>query len=118
MGALTAVRGAGAFMRPMPQRHFIREWRKYRGWSQDRLAEAVGVDQSKVARIERRKQGYDQQFLEDVALALNCTPADLITRDPSQPESIYSIWDQVPPERKAEAAEVIRVLTRRTGTEG
>ena len=99
-------------------RLFLKEWRKHRGLTQEQLAERIGTTNATISRIEQQKQNWDQAFLLRAAEELNVLPADLLTRDPSQGESIMSIWDQVPPERRQEAAEVVRVFTRRTGTEG
>lgn len=98
------------------QAHFIREWRKYRGMTQERLAELVGVDRSYVTKIERGTKRYDQPFLEKAARALHCTPADLIERDPTQPEPIWKIWDRVPAEKRDQAALVLEAFTKKTGT--
>jgi transcriptional regulator with XRE-family HTH domain len=96
-------------------RHFIREWRKHRQLTQAQLAERLGIDQSYVTKIETGKRRYDQMFLEAAALELRCSPADLIMRDPSAPQSIWSLWDQVPEAQKPQAAEVLKAFTK-TGT--
>jgi transcriptional regulator with XRE-family HTH domain len=105
------------------QRHFIREWRKFRGYTQEQLAEMVGVDRTYVSKIEKgahEKKGgkrYDQPFLEAAAVALQCEPADLIMRDPSQPGSIWSIWDQIAPPDRETAARVLEGFVKKSGTD-
>lgn len=77
------------------QRHFIKEWRKHRGLNQEQLAERMGVTQSFVSKIENGKQSPDLAFIALAAEVLRCEPADLIMRDPTAPDAIWSIWEQL-----------------------
>lgn len=99
------------------QRHFIREWRKHRGYTQERLAEMVGVDRTYVSKIEKGAKRYDQPFLEAAATALRCDPADLIMRDPSEPGSIWSIWDQIAAPDRPKVARMLEAYVKKTGTD-
>lgn len=104
--------------KPAKERHFIRSWRRHRGLTQEQLSERIGYDRSYLSKIEHFKKRYDELFLEAVAEALNCTAADLIMRDPSQPNSIWSIWDQIPPQEREHAAKVLETFAqKRTGTD-
>lgn len=103
---------------PMRQQpHFIKEWRKYRGLSQDKLAERIGVDRSYVSKIESGKKRYDQPFLEAAAEVLSCEPADLLVRNPTDPEGIWSIWDTLKPVERKQLVEMAKVI-KLTGTNG
>ena len=97
--------------------HFIREWRKHRGLTQEQLAERIGMDKSYLSKIESGKRRYDQPFLEAAAVVLQCEPADLIIRDPSDPDGIWSIWDGLEPTQRKQVVEIAKTL-KRTGTEG
>lgn len=67
------------------RRTFIKEWREFRdNMSQERLAELIGGTKASVSRVESRKGGYTQDFLEAVADALGCHVADLLTRLPTE----------------------------------
>ena len=99
------------------QPHYIKEWRKYRGLTQEQLAERIGIARSYLTKIERGARRYDQPFLEAAADALRCEPGDIIMRDPSEPEGIWSIWDQLKPVERLQAMAVIRAI-RATGTDG
>jgi len=94
------------------QRHFIKEWRKFRNLTQEQLAERVGVDRSYVNKIENGKKRYDQPFLEAAATAMGCEPADLIMRDPTQPGSIWTIWEQIPPHSRDQAMKVLEAFKK------
>lgn len=63
-------------------RNFIAQWRDFRGLSQDELADRMGTSGASVSRVESTKTPYSQDFLEVAAEVLDCTPADLISRDP------------------------------------
>jgi|SRR5579872_608560 transcriptional regulator with XRE-family HTH domain len=104
-------------MRQVASRHFIRAWRKHRGLTQAQLAERIGIDRSYLSNIETGRRRYDQPFLEAAAEVLRCEPADLIVRDPTQPEGLWSIWDQLGPVERRQLVEMAKVL-RRTGTDG
>jgi transcriptional regulator with XRE-family HTH domain len=101
----------------MKRGHFIKEWRKHRGLTQEQLAERIGIDRGYLAKIESGKRRYDQPFLEAAAEVLRCEPADLIIRDPSDPDGIWSIWDQLKPTQREQVVEIAKTI-KRTGTEG
>jgi transcriptional regulator with XRE-family HTH domain len=93
------------------QPHYIREWRKHRGLTQEQLAERIGIARSYLTKIERGTRRYDQPFLEAAAEALRCEPGDIIVRDPTDPEAIWSIWEQLSPPQQRQAIAVIKALT-------
>jgi len=97
-------------------RHFIRAWRKYHGLTQAQLAERIGIDRSYLSNIETGRRRYDQPFLEAAAEALRCEPADLIMRDPTEPEGLWSIWDQLAPVERRQLVDIAKAL-KRTGTD-
>ena len=99
-----------------PPRHFIRAWRKYRGLTQAQLAERIGIDRSYLSNIETGRRRYDQPFLEAAAEALRCDPPDLIMRDPTEPEGMWSIWDQLGPIERRQLVDIAKAL-KRTGTD-
>jgi transcriptional regulator with XRE-family HTH domain len=92
--------------------HYIKEWRKFRKLTQDELAERVGITRTYLSKIENAKRKYDQRFLEAAADALECTIADLLVRDPSEPEGIWSVWEELEPFERAQAIEVLKALKR------
>jgi transcriptional regulator with XRE-family HTH domain len=97
-------------------RQFIREWRKHRGLTQEQLAERMGIARSYISHVEKGKRRYDQLFLESAANALLCEPADLIMRDPTQLNAIWTIWEQIAPEDRERAARILETFTKKTGT--
>ena len=99
-----------------PPRHFIRQWRLFRGLTLEQLAERVGVTHGALSQLERGIINYTQPMLENLAFALQCEPADLIMRDPNS--DTWSILDSVrglPEGEQRRIAAVIDAM-RKTGS--
>jgi transcriptional regulator with XRE-family HTH domain len=70
-------------------KHFIREWREYRGLSLRKLADRMesepGValySHAQIGRVETYENAYGQEFLEALAVALDVSVGDLLSTDP------------------------------------
>ncbi len=101
------------------QKQHFKAWRKYRGLTQEQLADRIGIARSYLTKIERGDRRYDQPFLEAAAYALRCEPGDLITRDPTDPEGLWSIYDGLTPPDRIRAVAVIKAMIGdRTGSKG
>lgn len=101
------------------RRYFFREWRKYRKLNQDTAGERIGKDQSTLSRIERGEVPFDQDFLESAAFAYQCEPADLLMRDPTDQDAVWSIMDNLKTATLEEKKQVVRIVgaaLKRTGT--
>jgi len=105
-------------LKPVLQPTFIRQWREYRGLSQDRLVErmrehVVGFSKSTLSRLENSRQAYTQPILEALAECLGCGPADLIMRDPqSQVWSIVDTLQALPADKQATVFAMIEGLRK------
>lgn len=97
--------------------HFLREWRKYRGYTLEQVADRVGTTHATLSRIERGKLPYNQALLEILADAYSTDPASLIIRNPSGVAAIWSIWDTLSPPQQTQVVEHAMVI-KRTGTQG
>lgn len=74
------------------RKHFIKDWRKFRGMTQGGVAAKLDTTKASISRIELGEQPYTQDSLEGLANALNCSVSDLLTRHPKmKPE--WSIFD-------------------------
>lgn len=76
-------------------RHFLREWREFRGLKQDAAADRIGIDRSYLSRIENHHNPYTQNIVEAAAIAYNCEPIDLLIRNPLRPNDPWSIYDSL-----------------------
>lgn len=68
-----------------PRRIFLREWREHRGLTQQQLADRIESTNATVSRVENLKRDVTLRFLEAAAVALDCTPAQIISEQPPAP---------------------------------
>lgn len=95
--------------RPRP-RLYLAEWRKYRGLTQEELADRIGISRVHVSRIEKGHSPWDQTFLGAVSEALGCGPVDLLTRDPAGEPGIWDVWNSMNPTEQAQALMVLQAI--------
>jgi transcriptional regulator with XRE-family HTH domain len=106
----------GQNMHMAKKRHYIREWRKKMGLTQVQLSERAEVTQAMISRVEKGEP-YNEEFIERIAMAMNLTIADLTMRDPSDPDGLWSIYDQLSPQQRVQLVETGKVILK-TGTGG
>lgn len=92
---------------------YIRQWRKHRKLTLERLAERLEMTASHLSMLERAERGYTQETLEAIAAALQTDVASLLMRDPSDESAIWSIWDQAKPGERSQIEDVVRALVRK-----
>lgn len=97
------------------RRTFIRQWRAHRGLTLEQLAERLEMTASHLSMLERGQRAYTQETLEALAHALQTDPASLLMRDPSDPEAIWSIWDNAKPGERQMITDLARTVVK-TGT--
>lgn len=88
----------------------LKKWRKFRGLNQERLAGRLDMATASISQLETGKTGYTQDTLERLAVALDCQPADLLMRDPTDPTGIWSIWDRLKPAQRKQAVRVLNAM--------
>ena len=109
----------------MAKGHFLKEWRRYRGLTQEGLAErlewlaqdprfindknvqSMGKTQGNISKLENGTQRYDQVTLEMLAEIYGTDPGSLIMRNPLDQQAVYSVWDSIPKERREQALRVL-----------
>ena len=89
-------------------KHFIKEWRLFRGLTQQKLADRLKTTKANISAVEVRKQNYTQDFLEACADALGTDPGSLIMRDPSDPTATWNVWDEAKPTQRKQAMRILR----------
>lgn len=105
--------GKHAFQMANPKqkrRLLLRKWRKHRDLTQERLAEIAGVTQGMISQLENEQSDYTGELLEKLATALKCEPADLIARDPLDPEAPWTVWDRIGHEHRPLAIRLLQQL--------
>lgn len=101
------------FKRQLPK-NYIRQWRKRPGYglSLVRLGERVGMSHASLSRIECGLQPWNQSLLLALSEALGTDWVSLLTRDPSDPEGLWSIWDQAKPGQRQQIVEIAKTLLK------
>lgn len=101
--------------KPAPPRHYIKEWRDFRGFTQERLAERVGLTAGAISQLERGLTGYTQPTIEALADALNCEPGDLLDRNPlveGQVVDLVSRLRHAPPALRQQVLDVVEAMVK------
>ena len=96
-------------------RHFLRAWRKHRSKTLEQVADHLHMSHSQLSRIETFKQPYNEELLERLADLYACDVVDLLIRDPSDPEGMWTIWEKAKPGERQQIRDVAEALIRRTG---
>ena len=73
------------------RRTFLREWRLYRGLTQEQAADRIGMDYTTLGKIERRLVPYSQGMLEAAAEAYACEPWQLLNVDPTKAGDVVDL---------------------------
>lgn len=105
--------------KPKKAKHYLREWRKYRGLTQEVLAERTELTSGAISQLENGIINYTQPTLEALAYALNCEPGDLLSRDPVKEGEVVDFM-RLLRDRNLTVSEIRAVVEAlpRTGTDG
>lgn len=96
----------------------IRAWRKHRGMSLEKAVERLDAELSfdysvgQLSRVERSEMPYSQDLLEALATIYRCGPGDLLMRDPTSPDAIWSIWEQLAPQDRQQVVEIAKTFKK------
>lgn len=93
-------------------RHFLRAWRKNSHKTLEQVADQLHMSHSQLSRIERYQQPYNQELLEALAELYMCDVVDLLIRDPSDPEGMWSIWEKAKPAERKRIVAVAETLLK------
>src|SRR3954470_510444 len=89
---------------------YIRDWRKFRNLSQEKLAEIVGTSPANLSRIESAEQDYTQSMLEAIAAALDTDAATLLRRRPGDNDDIWPVWERATPAQRVQITEIAKTI--------
>lgn len=105
---------------PPRYRYFFKEWREFRGLSQQELAERIGSSIPTISHIETGKNFLTRPTLEALADALRCQPGELLSQDPHAmqrhdrvPKSIVDLFNDIEDEQaRSDAERVVLAVLR------
>jgi transcriptional regulator with XRE-family HTH domain len=94
----------------------LKAWRHFRQMTQQQVADAIEPPTTKqvIQALESSKMGLSAKWLRRLAPALKTRPGLLLDH---APESLDTEWsdavEEVPSERRGEAIQILKVLSRR-----
>lgn len=95
------------------RRTYVKEWRKFRNLTLERLADRIDMSASALSYLERGQSAYTQDTLEKLAEALMTDPASLLMRNPSDEDAIWSLWESASIGERVQISNVVRALKRK-----
>lgn len=97
------------------RKHYLKQWREYRGLTQEQAAERIGWDRSSLARVESQRTPYNQGLLEAAAEAYNCEAWDLLNRNPYKEGELVDFGNALREATPEQRAEIIGFAKGRLG---
>lgn len=97
-------------------RHFLRAWRKFRGYTLEQVAERIGMSHQNLGKIERGNVPYNETLLDILADVYRTDKGSLIMRDPTQKDPLWTIYDQLAAPEREKIVEALDAELKRTGT--
>lgn len=91
-------------------RHYIREWRIFRGMTQKDVADKMKFTNGALSQLETGRTAYRQDMLEALAKALECSPGDLLNIDPNTGPDFYNEYGRMTEKQKAVALKVMKAV--------
>jgi transcriptional regulator with XRE-family HTH domain len=96
--------------------HYLKEWRKFRRLTQDKLADAVDTSKSVISDLERGNLQLSPKWLRKLAPVLGTQPGHILDHDPNTLDTdIIDIWSRI--ENKEQAMKVLLTFAK-DGTNG
>lgn len=97
---------------PGKRRNFLREWRRISNRTLEQVAEQLHMTHGNLSKIERGLVPWNEDLLDALADLYGCEPVDLLIRDPSDPEGIWSIWDNAKPGERRQIVAIAEAVVR------
>lgn len=97
--------------------NYLREWRKFRGMTQQELAAAVETNANMIQYLESGERGLSAKWLRRLAPVLDTTSGMILDHNPYDLDSdIIEIWATASNREKRQIADVAKAIMR-TGTD-
>lgn len=98
--------------------NYLREWRIFRGLTQQQLADAVDTNANMIQYLESGERGLSAKWLRRLAPVLNTTCGMILEHNPNDLDSdIIEIWATASNREKRQIADIAKAVLR-NGTDG
>lgn len=99
---------------------YLREWRRFRGLTQDQAVDRLAVlddphvpiTAASLSRLENGKQPYSQRSLEALAQVYDCEPDELLGRDPFKDGRVIDFMKHLDSAQRAQALAILQAFTQ------
>jgi len=93
--------------------NFLRQWRTFRGLTQQQLASDIGTNANMVQYLESGERGLSAKWLRKLAPVLDTTPGMILDHDPHELDSdIIDIWATASTRERRQLADVARAIVK------
>lgn len=98
------------FMADELPRLLIKEWRTFRGLTQEELADAMEISLGFMSKIETGQKRWNATHLLKASQALGIKPHELLTTDPYRLDPTQAAWDKLTLEERYRLIRLNRAL--------
>lgn len=96
-----------------PVRTYFAEWREWKGWTQQELADRMGTTAATVSRVENGERDWGKGYLEAFSYVIGCpNPTDPLTRPPGTPTTLDDMLRDAPADKRETIFRVIETLLK------
>ena len=93
--------------------NFLKEWRDFRGLTQEDLAEIVDTSASVISYLENGERGLSARWLRKLAPPLDTTPAVILDHDPRDLDAdLFAIWANADQAQRRQIIAVAKAIIR------
>lgn len=93
--------------------HYLKEWRKFRGMTQQELADALETSKSVISDMERGELQLSPKWLRRIAPILKTQPGHILDHDPAEIDNdIIDIWSHIDQRDRDQAIRVLRSFVK------
>lgn len=92
-------------------KHFLKQWRQFRGLSQEDLAAEVETTAGVISLLENHERDLSNKWLQRLAPALKTRPGAILDYDPDQIDNdVLEIWATLSERDKTKAKTILKTL--------
>ncbi|MCY1649101.1 helix-turn-helix transcriptional regulator [Caulobacter sp. SL161] len=93
--------------------HHLRDWRNFRGLSQEDLAEQIGTTKSVISLLETGERQLSPKWLFRLAPVLKTKPGAIIDHNPYDlPRDVIDIWLEIAEDQRPQAMKVLETFRK------